>query len=139
MSILLTYAINVFRTPRQFYGSVIKHNDDPTEALVRAEHEKGHVSPKRLGMMRRSAAASSNLQECVPVFIAGAMAAWVGGVDPYRQNVYHIIWVVARWAYKDAYLRQAGLLRTALYFISMFVSIALLVEGGNLVTERYSA
>ncbi|KAF2091979.1 hypothetical protein K490DRAFT_53141 [Saccharata proteae CBS 121410] len=138
LSLLFTYALNMIATPRQYYGSMTapENNAAPAECLARAETEKGHVSPEQLKMIRRAKGAAGNLQEVMPLYLVASLTAWLGGVSPEYQNVYHLVWLLGRIGYKYCYLNGIGEARSGLFVLTQIANIAMLIHGGNALHTR---
>ncbi|KAK1220838.1 hypothetical protein PQX77_016358 [Marasmius sp. AFHP31] len=139
VSLILTYSINLFATPRYYYGGLLENNGDPANVLARAERagEKGAAPPDRLVKITRSKAATANLAECMPVYLAASLIAWLAGVRPEHQNAYHIVWLASRIAYKWAYLQGKGTLRTMFFNMSMIPTVTMLIHGGNMLASQF--
>ncbi|KAK1220844.1 hypothetical protein PQX77_016364 [Marasmius sp. AFHP31] len=128
-----------FATPRYYYGGLLENNGDPVNVLARAERagEKGAAPPERLVKITRLKAAAANLAECMPVYLAASLIAWLAGVRPEHQNAYHIVWLASRIAYKWAYLQGKGMLRTMFFNMSMIPTVTMLIHSGNMLASQF--
>ncbi|KAK8185671.1 hypothetical protein BC567DRAFT_259028 [Phyllosticta citribraziliensis] len=94
LTFILTYYIDTFVTPTQFFGISTRKNDSYEQVVERA----------RL--------AAKNLQESMPLFVFTSLVAWYAGVDPRVQNLCHLVWFAGRVLYKWAYMQYILSLRT---------------------------
>ncbi|KAF2138516.1 uncharacterized protein K452DRAFT_87627 [Aplosporella prunicola CBS 121167] len=137
LSLILTYALNVIASPRQYYGPLLgENNQDPATLLARAKNEKGVVSHEQQVKITRSQGAADNLKENMPLFVVASLVGWLGGVKPEYQNLYHFLWLVGRYGYKYAYLQGKGELRSGLFMVAQIATITMLIHGGNALAAK---
>lgn len=81
---------------------------------------------KQTGWRGRANAAQANTFEALPLFYAALLYAHFSQADPTRIQTYAVIWLVLRLFYILAYIKDKGILRSALWVTALIINILLL-------------
>ena len=86
---------------------------------------------RRSGYQARAHAAQSNSWEALGVYVAGLVAASIGGADPSAVATVASIFLVARIAYVVCYLANLATLRSLVWLVGFGSCICLVVMGAR--------
>jgi uncharacterized MAPEG superfamily protein len=82
---------------------------------------------RQAGWAKRAFAAHSNGFETLPLFVAGVIVAQNAHMDQGRVDALALAYIAIRIIYSALYIANLGVLRTAVWFAGIGVSLALLL------------
>ena len=78
------------------------------------------------GWGKRALAAHQNAIEAFPLFVAGALVAYVGGGDPTWAERLCIVWLVTRATYNAAYIADLATFRSIVWTLAWAAALGLI-------------
>lgn len=86
---------------------------------------------RRTGRQARANAAQSNSWEALATYVAGLLAAFIGGADPASVATVAVVFLVARIAYIVCYLADLATLRSIVWLVGFGSCVCLVVMGAR--------
>lgn len=85
-------------------------------------HEPRDWLAKQTGWRWRANAAQANLFESLPFFYAALIYAYFSGVEPSLIQYYGVVWLVLRFIYIFAYIKDKATLRSLLWVLAFAIN-----------------